>query len=66
MMRTDHDLPAETEADIFDVIAKALLLRDGGATVFPFDELERAAATKCVLEKTNAGLVFRKDVDAKQ
>ena len=65
-MRTDNDLPADTTEDVFDMIAKVLLLRAGGAAVISFEDLERAADTKCCIEKTNAGLIFRTEVDTKQ
>lgn len=54
-----RDLPPGTE-EVWDMIAKALLLRAGGAQVsFSVTELEAAGKTPCEIQVTNAGVHFR-------
>lgn len=65
-MKITHNLDTETAVGVIDMVAKVLLLRTGRETLVTWDELERAADTKCTIEKTMDGVVFRTDKDVRQ
>lgn len=64
-MKVAH-LEDETVAVVIDMVAKVLLLRTGRETLVTWDELQRASDTKCTIEKTMDGVVFRTDKDVRQ
>lgn len=54
-----RDFPADNQ-DMWDIVAKALMLRAGGSVHLGAEELREAAATQAEIElKQNGSLAFR-------
>ena len=61
MRVTTETLDEETTGNIIDMVAKALFARnDRSEVVVTWDELEKAAAMKCVIEKHGGGVTLRR------
>ncbi len=57
-----RDFPCDAQ-EVWEVIAKALMLRTGAAVVISFDELRSAAATQAELGLDKGSLILRREMN---